>query len=90
MKRFQTSKRETIVKECQEDPILDQTSKIKTTSEEPNQSTGVRRSTGSKIQFKEEYVPSISGKTYEKVMSQLDKLGTLHTDAHMLFNLSVE
>ena len=29
-------------------------------------------------------------KTYDKVMAQLDKLGTLHTDAHLLFNLSVE
>ena len=32
----------------------------------------------------------MSGKTYEKVMVQLDKIGTLHPDAHMLFNLSVE
>ena len=31
----------------------------------------------------------MSGKTYEKVMAQLGKLGTLHTDAHLLFNLSV-
>ena len=50
-----------IVKEFQEDPILDQTSKINTDSEEPNQSTGVRRFTGEKVQFKEEYVPSMSG-----------------------------
>ena len=50
----------------------------------------MRRSTGSKVQFKKEYVTSMSGKTYEKVMTQLDKLGTLHADAHMLFNLSVE
>ena len=60
------------------------------TSEEPNQSTGVRRSTGSKVQLKKVYVPSMSGKKYEKVMAQLDKLGTLHADAHLLFNLSVE
>ena len=32
----------------------------------------------------------MSGKTYEKLMAQLDKLGTLHPDAHLLFNLSVE
>ena len=57
------------VKEFQEDPILDQTSKIETTSEEPNQITGVRISTRSNVQFKEEYVPSISRKTYEKVMA---------------------
>ena len=81
---------ENTVKEFQEYPFLDQTSKIKTTSEEPNQSTGVSRSTRSKVQFKDDYVPSISGMTYEKVMAQLDKLGTLHPDAHLLFNLSVE
>ena len=69
---------------------MDQTSKTETTSEEPNQSTGVRRSTRSKVQFKEEYVPSMSGKTYEKFMAQLDKLGTLHPDVRLLFNLSVE
>ena len=81
-----------IVKEFQEDPILDQkkTSKIKTTSDEPNQRTLVRRSTRLKVQLKEEYVPSMTGKTYEKVMAQLDKHGMLHTDAHLLFNLSVE
>ena len=66
------------------------TSKIKTTSEEPSQSTGVRISTRSKVRFKEEYVPSMTVKTYEKVIAQLDKQGTLHTDAHLLFNLSVE
>ena len=81
---------ENIVKKFQEDPILDQTSKIKTSSEEPNESTGVRRSTISKVQLKEDYVPSMSGKTYGKVMVQLDKLRTLHPDAHLLFNLSVE
>ena len=32
----------------------------------------------------------MSGKTYEKMMAQLDKLGTLHPDEHLLFNLSVE
>ena len=32
----------------------------------------------------------MSGKTYLKVMDQLDKQGTLHPDAHLLFNLSVE
>ena len=32
----------------------------------------------------------MSGKTYAKVIAQLDKLGTLHPDAHLLFNLSVE
>ena len=32
----------------------------------------------------------MSGKTYEKLMAQLDKLGTLHPDAYLLFNLSVE
>ena len=29
-------------------------------------------------------------KTYEKVVAELDKLGTLHPDAHLMFNLSVE
>ena len=69
---------------------MDQTSKIKTTYEEPNQSTGVRRSTRSKVKFKEYYVPSMLGNTYEKVMAQLDKQGTLHPDEYLLFNLSVE
>ena len=32
----------------------------------------------------------MSGKTYEKVMAQLYKLGTIHTGAHLLFNVSVE
>ena len=32
----------------------------------------------------------MSGTTYEKVMAQMDKLGTLHSEAHLLFNLSVE
>ena len=32
----------------------------------------------------------MSGNTYEKVMAQLDKLGTLHPDAYLMFNLSVE
>ena len=32
----------------------------------------------------------MSGKTNEKLMAQLDKQGTLHPDAHLLFNLSVE
>ena len=32
----------------------------------------------------------MSGKTYEKVMAQLDKQETLHPYANMLFNLSVE
>ena len=81
---------ENIVKEFQEDPILDQTSNIETNSEEPNQSKGLRTSTRSKVRFKEDYVLSVSGKTYEKVMAQLDKLGTLHPDARLLFNLSVE
>ena len=67
-----------------------QTSKIETTSEEPNQSTGVRRSTRLKVQFKEEYVPSMTGKTYEKVMAQLDKKRTLHPYSHLLFNSAVE
>ena len=80
-KEISDHKEENIFKEFQEDSILDQISKIETTSEEPNQSTGVRRSTGSKVQFKEEYVPSMSRKTYEKVMAQLDKLGILHPDA---------
>ena len=66
------------------------TSKIETTSEEPNQSTGVCISTRSKVQFKEEYVPSMTGNKYEKVMDQLDKQGMLHPDVHLLFNLAVE
>ena len=80
------------VKEFQKDPILDQKliSNIKTTSEEPNQSTGVLRSTWSKVQSKKGYVPSMTGNTYKKVMTQLDKQGTLHLDAHLLFNLAVE
>ena len=81
---------ENTVKEFQEDPILDQTSKIVTTSEESNQRPGVCRSTRSKLKFKEEYVPSMSVKKYEKVMAQLYKLGTIHPYAHLLFNLSVE
>ena len=81
---------ENIVKFFRDNPILDQTSKIKTTSEEPNQSRGVHRSTSSKVKSKEEYVPSMSGKTYEKVITQLDKQGTLHLNEHLLFNLSVE
>ena len=32
----------------------------------------------------------MKGNTYEKVIAQLDKQGTLHLDAHMLFNLAVE
>ena len=32
----------------------------------------------------------MSGKTYKKVMAQLDKQGTLHPDVHMLFNSAVE
>ena len=32
----------------------------------------------------------MSGKTYQKVMAQLDNQGTLHSDAHLLFNLAVE
>ena len=32
----------------------------------------------------------MTGKTYEKVMAQLDKQGTLNPDAHLLFNLSAE
>ena len=32
----------------------------------------------------------MSGNIYEKVMAQLYKQGTLHPEAHMLFNLSVE
>ena len=32
----------------------------------------------------------MSGNTYEKVMAQLDNQGTLHPDAHLMFNLSVE
>ena len=50
---------ENTVKELQKDPILDQTSNTETTSQEPNQSTVVRRSTSSKLQFKEEHVPSM-------------------------------
>ena len=81
-----------IVKEFQEYPILDQklTSKIETTSEEPNESTGVCRYTRSKVQSKEEYVPFMTGKTYEKVMYQLDKQETLHPYEHLLFGVEVE
>ena len=82
---------ENIVKEFQEYPILDQklTSKTEKNSEEPNQIIGVRRSTRTKVQFKGEYVYSMAGKTYEKVISQLYKQGTLYPDEHLLFNLSV-
>ena len=32
----------------------------------------------------------MTGKIYEKVMAQLENQGTLHPDAHLLFNLAVE
>ena len=66
------------------------TSEVETTSEEPNQSTGVPRSNRSKVKLKEEYVPSMTGKIYEKMMAQLENQVTLHPNAHLLFNLLVE
>ena len=83
---------ENTIKQFLEDPILDKrlTSKIKTNHKEPNQGTVVHRSTRSKVHFKEEYVPSMTGNKYKKLMAELDKQRTLHLDAQIMSNLAVE
>ena len=50
----------------------------------------VRRSQILRTQTKQSYVQSMSGTKYEAIMAQLEQHGTLHPDAHMLFNQSPE
>ena len=59
--------------------------------EAPAASPGVRRSTRAKVQYKESYVPSMTGKTYNTSAAQVETVKeteedeVLHPDAHMMF-----
>ena len=53
--------------------------------QDPAPITGVRRSTRNRVQMKQPYITSMSGNKYEAAMAQLEQEGTLHPDAHMLF-----
>ena len=53
--------------------------------QDPAPITGVRRSTRNRVQTKQPYIPSMSGNKYEAAVAQLEQEGTLHPDAHMLF-----
>ena len=56
---------------------------------DPVQIPGVRRSARVRTKTKT-YIPSMKGTKYEEVMVQFVEHGTLHPDAHMLFNTMIE